>query len=312
VEARETRRLVVQRTWGLVLAGLIALGAFPPELRASLGKTDAVRVPAWMRQAPASSDLFLRGAELDAALQDGEPEITASVDGLNGPGAPRRWWPVVLSAVIPGVGELSTGHFVRGGILVAADAGMLYGAKKNHDQGNDIEAEYKAFADEHYSEEEGTLALARGDLEDYFGGAYPPGTTPDDVALYVTKEEDEREWYENIGKWDVFAWGWREYWQDSYDPSNPYDPSNIFMTPLREQYVAMRGKSNDAFDREDRFLVGALLLRVFSMLQMAYLEGFIGGRYSETSPSAGSAPRSALVVEPRGLEEARLGWRVTY
>ena len=122
-----------------------------------------------------------------------------------------------------------------------------------------------------------------------------------DVPLYVSREEDEREWFENLGKWDVFAWGWREYWEDGYSPGDPENPN--YMTPLRQQYLDLRGESNDAFQNRDRFLTAALLV--------AYLEGFIGGRFSEAGAEA-DGPRTGWFLEPQGLTGTQIGWKVSY
>lgn len=221
--------------------------------------------------------------------------------------APRRWWPLVASAVLPGLGESLTGHR-RGWFMIAADAGLWYGVKDKNDLGNEKEEEFEAFADEHWKEDRWINALADGDLQEYFPDLVA-GSTVDDVALYVSREEDEREWYENLGKWDVFSWGWREYWEDGYDPGDPDDPQ--FITPLRQQYLDLRGESNDAFGIRDRYLTVAMLLRVFSVMQVAYLEGFIGGRYSEAASEA-DGPQAGWFLEPQGLTGTQIGWKVSY
>jgi hypothetical protein len=197
---------------------------------------------------------------------------------------------------------------------MAADAGLWAGVKNQNDKGNDKEDEFEAFADQHWSQDHWELFLQDGSVHDYFPDV-PVGASPENVPLYVSKEQDAREWYENLGKWDVFAWGWEEYWQDDWNPENNSLGGTlghpVFNTPLRQQYVDMRGESNDAFRNRDRFLTAALLLRVASMLESAYLEGFIGGRY-DGAKAESEGPSSGWIVEPRGLDGARLGWKVSY
>lgn len=255
--------------------------------------------------APASADLrpglvaFARAGMADLS-PDGLPTWQGEAGG------PRRWWPLVLSAAVPGLGEAITGHWWGYG-MIAADGGLLFAALDKRQEGEDLEDEYKAFADEHYSEDEWRLALSQGDLEPYFP-RLTAGSSAEDVDLYVTKEEDEREWYENIGKWDQFAWGWREYWEEDFDPGDPANPD--FITPLRQKYVDLRGESNDAFGRSDTYLTISLLLRVASVLQMAYLEGFIGGRYNE-GPGLDD-PGQVLVVSDVVRDQTRFGLQVSY
>ncbi len=267
--------------------------------------------------------LWLSNQEVDALLAEGEKDptaITLDFDEDRGV-APRRWWPVVASALVPGLGESLTGHR-RGWFMIAADAGLWYGVVDRNNEGNDIKDQYEAFAEQHWSETEWANALAAGRTEEFFG--FGPGTVPDEVPLYVSRAEDEREWFENLGKWDVFAWGWREYWDDTWNTAQgypflqyqpgaetPFYADNVFMTPLRSQYVDMRVASNDAFETRDTLVNVAILLRVFSVLQVAYLEGFIGGRYAGAGPESGPV-RAGWFVSPEGRDGGQLGWKVSY
>lgn len=285
-------------------------------------------------EAPAPSAvraLWLTGAELDLALA--QEDASELPDLGEGNAAPRRWWPMLASIALPGLGETLTGHR-RGWFMMAADVGVWYGIADRQQEGDDWEDRYEAFALEHWSEDDWARALDEGRLT----GLYPelgPGSTPSSVALYVSRELDEREWFENLGKWDVFAWGWREFHDDVWNGENhpdflgaevynplPGDPSTWFfpsdrptMTPLRQQYVDMRVKSNDAFDTRDDLFNVAVLLRVFSALQVAYLEGFIGNRFDATHARSTPPPagiRADWVIAPLGSEGALVGWKVVY
>jgi hypothetical protein len=284
----------------------------------------------------AADGLWLTNAELDAVLQDdGGDELTLPSADATARTAPRRWWPLALSAVLPGLGEITTGH-MRGVPMMVADGAIWWFVYDKQQEGDDKEAEFEAFALENWSEEEWTIALADGELEPFFPRAdppYGPGTTPDKVPLYVSREVDEREWFENAGKWDEFAWGWREYWDDQWnlemhpeflgadfyapqlnDRSTWFFGDNPTMTPLRRQYIEMRQESNDAYETRDTLLSAALLLRVFSVLQMVYLEGFVGRRYDAndepelglTTPQAGWQARAG--VDGDGLVAWRMSW----
>ncbi len=276
---------------------------------ASLGTVSVtVAGPLGEQERGTASDLL--GAQGDwaytvaqARSQDSTPRSVSFAED-----APRRWWPVLMSLAVPGLGEVATGH-KRGYFLLAADAGSIYSAVDKNNEGNDIEVEFEAFADQHWDEDEWRIALSDGLLEPYFPDL-GTGSTAQDVPLWVTREEDEREYYENLGKWDQFAWGWREYWEAGFDPGDPSNPN--FITPLRQEYLNLRGKSNDAFNRRDLFLSASLLLRVFSVLEMAYLEGFIGNRFGSNSASYEDAPQVSMYVSPLVQRETKVGLKVTY
>jgi hypothetical protein len=320
----------------VALTLFVVFTALAPVESAVSGSTPASSAPDWRRDLlrvqtsdePIAETLSLlpRSTDLAASIAASQDdELNADPAAFEQPGrGPRRWWAVLSSAVIPGLGQTLTGHYVWGGAQILTDAAMIAGAVQKDQEGDDKTTEYKAFADEHYSEPAWERALANGELEEFFG--YGEGSTPDDVPLYVTKEEDEREWYENIGKWDEFAWGWREYWDDEwpwpsptelYRPgdSTPYDPDNIFMTPLRDEYVSIRKASNDAYNAKGRFINVSILLRFFSVIQMAYFEGFIGGdRFkNDAQPAAAQdPPQLSLFMNPAGSRETRMGVKVSY
>jgi hypothetical protein len=272
-----------------------------------------------------SARLLLTREQIAVALQTETPPAPPADLETEAARAPHRWWPIAASAVLPGLGEAITGH-KRGYAFIAVDAASWFAVKHYSDKGKNIEDDYKQFADAHWSEFWWESALNSGELHNYFGGVYGQGTTKEQVPLYVSKEKDAREWYENLGKWDVFYWGWDDgYYRFGGAPLDTANPD--FSTPNRTTYVNMRGDSNHAFSNRDKFLTLNVITRVLSVLDVAYLEGFIGGHYKNKAPSeatggsAGAAlatgagsggPQVSLVLDPRGLTETRLGVRLTY
>jgi hypothetical protein len=284
----------------------------------------------------AAQSLRLTNADLDAVLLQQDERSTPTLPrGNSGAAAPRRWWPLLASAAVPGLGEISTGH-LRGIPMIAIDAGIWVGVVTKHKEGKDKEDDFEAFALEHWSEAEWTAALAAGTLDPFFPPEdYGQGSTPDDVALYVSREDDEREWFENAGKWDQFAWGWREYWDDTWNavhhpdfigpdfyapqpgPGNGdtwFFGDNPTMTPLRREYIGMSQASNDAFETRDTFLSAALLLRVVSVLQMIYLEGFVGRRYesAEDMQLGMAGPQASWNATAGAAGSGMVAWRMTW
>ena len=293
--------------------------------------------------APAPT-LHLGSSVGPALLQQENPGSQWSDDASFDAEAPRRWWALAASVAVPGLGEALTGHWIRGSALIAADAVTWAVRIDRNDEGERLEEEYRAFALEHWDEEQWRLAIGGdpdSDIDENFDlwaasvGAEDAETFRD-VALYVSREEDEREWFENLGKWDVFAWGWREFWDPEWNEENNFeltrggayrpvpstdsednsdtwfDSSDPYRTPLRTEYQQLRTDSNDAFDTRDQMTTVLLLTRVFSVLQVAYLEGFIGTRYSAPLPADQGPTSRGLGIESFGMTGTGLAWKVTY
>ena len=138
---------------------------------------------------------------------------------------------------------------------------------------------------------------------------------------------------ENAGKWNEFAWGWREYWDPDWNFENNFDRigrdyylpqpglpdtwfygDNATMTPLRKQYIEIREESNSAFETRDTLLSAALLLRVVSVLQVVYLEGFIGRRYDSPDESQLSlaTPQGSWRATANATGSGMVAWRMTW
>ncbi len=202
---------------------------------------------------------------------------------------------VLASAVLPGAGEALSGYR-RGYLMMALDIFAWTRVAKYHGDGKDLSDEYYAFADLHYSDEMLVEAYdpfsidqeRSGEGDIYFPG-YPDISDVADLdgnlPLYVTKEEDRREYYENLGKWDQFIFGWDDYTRASVDhPEYDYEPTRTisdlrqpWVSKNREIYRDMRDAANDAYQSRDRWLYVNIGLRVFSVLQTAWLNGLLGG-----------------------------------
>ena len=88
------------------------------------------------------------------------------------------------------------------------------------------------------------------------------------------------------------------------DLQQPWISSN------RETYRRMREESNDAFEKRDRLIYVNIGLRVFSVLQVAYLQGLFGGGPKNEMQVAGH--KVEIIAEPRGFTSSRLGAIVSF
>jgi hypothetical protein len=208
--------------------------------------------------------------------------------------------PILFSLVLPGAGEAYLGY-KRGYVMMAADIFAWTQVAKYHDDGKSKTDEYIAFADEHYSDEDLVEAYRPGSLDPERSGEgeiYFPTIEGingvedlDNLPLYVTRQEDEREYYENLGKWEQFIFGWDDYTRasDAFNwPEGSAGPTGE-LSDLRQPWVSrnrqiyqeMRGEANDAYKTRDRWLYVNIGLRVFSVIQTAWLSGVIGGGDAE-------------------------------
>ncbi|MFO7607661.1 MAG: hypothetical protein R6X35_00500, partial [Candidatus Krumholzibacteriia bacterium] len=184
---------------------------------------------------------------LDARLFQGEiGAVRGAADAAGPPGGERAGLKILASAVLPGAGEALSGYR-RGYLMMAADIFAWTQVAKHHGDGKDLSDAYYVFADAHYSDAKlwkayaNPSALDEGD-PDYHelfgeGGYYFQNVIGmndvgdlDNLSLYVSKEEDRREYYENLGKWDQFIFGWDDYLNprihaDEYGYT-PADPTN--------------------------------------------------------------------------------------
>ena len=247
-------------------------------------------------------------------------------------GRKKSGWPVLFSLVLPGAGEAYMGY-TRGYFMMAADIFAWTQVAKYHSDGEDLTVEYLAFADEHYSDDllfkgyettvaeydpersgEGTVYFTTITSEHSFNSVADLIHLP----LYVSKEDDFREYYENLGKWDQFIFGWDDYTRASIDyPEIGYvatgdraDLQHPWVSPNRDAYRVMRDEANDAYLKRDRWLYVNIGLRVFSVLQTAYLSGLLGGYPGEELEVAGHEVR--IIAQPAGWDKGALAASVSF
>ncbi|MDD3642634.1 MAG: hypothetical protein PHQ19_04130 [Candidatus Krumholzibacteria bacterium] len=221
--------------------------------------------------------LRLSGTRLGAPLVTYEELMKARPSAVrpagSGGGGRKIAVAVLASAILPGAGELYVwtdtrrlSHLLRAPVFMALDAYFWYSYNDNHDRGKEIKAEYEAFCDAHWSEERFLL------LHTYCAGIggcdsweqYNEEARSDYwFFVYIPKELDREEYYENCGKYDAFAFGWDD-WNGDYDNFEPW-------TPNRTAYWAMRSESDDYLVKGDQFVMLLIINRVVSMLDAGWL-----------------------------------------
>ncbi len=151
---------------------------------------------------------------------------------------PKRKIPaigILLSAVVPGTGEMYAGSYIKGAVFLGLEVFLWWKYAGFREKGFDIEEKYEAFADAHWD----SLRWAN---------EYNSDTDPSTHTLPDTKTQ---QYYEMIGKYDQFQAGW-----DNQEN--------------RDTYMTMRLNSNNEFEKASTCAMLTLANHVFSALDAAW------------------------------------------
>jgi hypothetical protein len=306
-------------------AALIAVAALLAAATAAAGEWDQAtdrgsERAAWLLGRDQLGTALVAGEPLEQT-QIGGTQLETSAQASGGGGS--KVLPILMSAVLPGAGEAYMGY-KRGWFMMAADLACWYGVYHYNQQGDDKKEEYLAYADAHWSEAKFRDAYTSPSSSEYLdsiGLDYYGDQLGDDglPPLWVSKEDDTREYYENLGKWDQFVFGWDDFRRPDDPPlgidydvtGGVIDLQQPWISRNREVYRQMRKDSNDAYDTRDTLLYVNIGLRVFSVFQVAYLQGLLGGGGGQNELRvAGHAVE--IIAEPRGWTSSRLGAAVSF
>ena len=189
-------------------------------------------------------------------LDERQVEAESTVVRPEGWKSPRK--ALLLSALIPGAGELYAGSKWKAAVFLAAEVYAWTTYSVYHKKGSEKEDEFEAFADAHWSEQEYWEAIAR-----------EAGLDPSDIdALreyerntysHSLHEQKDQQYYEMIGKYNQFNAGW-----DDTDTHRGRDSKN------REIYEDMRAEANKFFKRATMGATIAMINHVVSAIDAAW------------------------------------------
>jgi hypothetical protein len=182
---------------------------------------------------------------------------------------------LVLSLVVPGLGQFYNGNKVKPWIFLGVEVTAWAMYLKWHGDYNDLTNDFETFQRAHWSRE---------DYATYLNAAY--GFSDDDSISapeisHHLPETETGQYFEMTGKYDQFAWGWDDAMRDGLTLEESLDRPDLAMTvearvpnsTNRATYLRMRKDANDSYDRAERMIIVSIVNHLISGV-----EAYIGAR----------------------------------
>ena len=170
-----------------------------------------------------------------------------------------------LSMLAPGLGELYAGARWRGAGFLAAETLTWVAFFSWRGKGNDLKAEFRAYADQHWHESRYLAweTYNRSQPQPYFETHHMP-----------SKTHDTQQYYELIGKYNQFVFGW-----DDVTIPLTTDNANV-LSPRRLDYENHRNESNKYLKRATQITGLAVVNRIASAI---HAKAYTRARQSNTT-----------------------------
>ena len=259
-----------------------------------LGANDLYNLNSRFQPAVTTNFFFLDQDSLPAAL-----EIVKQEDSLVV--YPAR--PMLYSLILPGVGQwYNKSPAWKIGLFAGIEAASIFSRLQWRKKAEDIRLKYEIFADDNWDLEtwvSNTLNTPLGNYADvHINGTHKlilvlSGSLAEQYGNYVSSDSLEnnahwvytgevnvlrdRDFYENIGKYDQFVGGWT----DCYGPANKQlwfevekdvgDSTEIIISTLnKEDYVGQRARSNVYLNMAKYAVSAVMFNHVISALEAVW------------------------------------------
>lgn len=269
-----------KRTYGLlILLGMVLGSGWVPSARAAtidIGtQSKSPTVSAWFSEMSYQD----RTGALFASDDSRPPSVNLGQKSPS-PGAIsplKKRSPVkafVLSAIIPGAGQIYNGSKWKAAAFLGAEALFWAGHISYHSRGDDKTSEFETFAYAHWSENRYEDFLARN-----FSHSDGTPVRDDDSALgpdgklyfghHLPEVNTDQQYLEMIGKYNQFVFGW-----DDVDTlETPYTPITNYTSAYsanRLKYEDMRHDANSMYDRATTALFIVMANHLISGFEAAF------------------------------------------
>lgn len=181
----------------------------------------------------------------------------------------------ILSAAIPGAGEIYAGNYLKGAIFLGVEAGIWTLNIINNNKGDNQTEVYQNYANEHWD----VYKYAAWLKSNNFSGSEGIDLNSDKetLRLQVNLVESQnfshtlpnygaQQYYEVIGKYQNFVTGWSSA-NASLINNDPNSSNYYFNVRLPQvlDYMQSRQDANDYYQFADRMISVAILNRVLSV-----------------------------------------------
>lgn len=183
-----------------------------------------------------SDATFLRMALIGPSV------LSLSLDEAQVP-SKKPFWGAVFSAAIPGTGQMWGGSWLKGVLFLGLETALWVSYDSYSDKGKEWEDRFIKFADTHWD-------------ENRWRTQYNENEEP---KTHDLPSEKTQQYYEMIGKYDEFKWGW-----DDYVSGGPE------LTEHREYYENLRHKSNTELKKASTCAMIVMANHVISSLDAAW------------------------------------------
>jgi len=263
-----------------------------------LGANDLYNLDSRFQPVLSTNFFFLNQDSLPAALEIVEQEDSLVV-------YPAR--PMLYSLILPGVGQwYNKSPAWKIGLFAGIEVASIFSGLQWRKKAEDIRLKYEIFADQNWDLQtwvDNTLNTPLGNYADvHINGTHKlililSGSLAEQYGNYVSSDSLEnnahwvytgevnvlrdRDFYENIGKYDQFVGGWT----DCYDPSDIQytfpqwfevekdvgDSTEIIIsTPNKQDYVGQRARSNDYLNMAKYAVSAVMFNHVISALEAVW------------------------------------------
>ncbi|TDI84938.1 MAG: hypothetical protein E2O78_05435 [Caldithrix sp.] len=204
------------------------------------------------------------------AKQTGEEQVSFSSSGEKSVAKA-----VLFSAAIPGTGQLYNGSAWKGAAFLVLEAVAIFAQFHYDSEGGKLENRFEALADGQWNEDAYWDWIAEISDRD----------RNDDSALreyekatfsHFLPEKKNQQYYENIGKYNQFVFGWQDFRDDilvgqsftltDYKDGSYQGEKLETISPTRNDYTEIRKDSNDNFKRASTFTTITVFNHVLSAL----------------------------------------------
>ncbi len=168
-----------------------------------------------------------------------------------------------MSLVVPGLGELYAGEPKRAAVFLGIEALTWFNYLRWRSRGNDLKAEFRAFADSNWDE---SRYREWQEYNQSRGSPYiETETLPCKRAQDGCHNVDTQQYYEMIGKYDQFVFGWKDVRGVGFETGN-----GEVVSSRRIDYENRRNESNKLLKRASVIIGLTVVNRIASSIHAAF------------------------------------------